>query len=318
MPKKQRARDPNGAETHPALESDEAPEQKKPDDLIIEDPLTRTILIMLLAKWKDLPLLEDTYRRVLEDQLYLGEIKLRSRYLIGDYYAGTGEKPAMTFSEMDSARRRRLESAAGRLEAVIPERVKARLIEALDEAARLAIEAEVNAIERRIKAAQAKRKAKFTRHVKEALIKPMTGQEYHLGRPVKMTAAQVEQRSIEIIRTIRARPRGLQKVAVLFYHDLDCSCPDAASVARRIYLKAGADERKKAGDRYAALLDRRGLSYDGLLDTASSDNRIVDGESLASEAAKQISFGEALYERLSEAKDENETGQLRDERKMKK
>lgn len=274
MPKKKSGAT-NGAEAHPALLSDEGPERKTRDDLIVDDPQTQMLLRALLGKWSNVPQLEEYYTRKLDDALHLAEVRLRARYMIGDYYAGTGEKPAMTFSEIYEASRRRRESAAGRLEAIIGDRVKARLLEALEEAVRLAAEAEADAIERRIKAAVAKRKAKFTRHVKEAFTKPMTGEEYHFGRPTMTARDEVERRSVEIIRAINAGPGDKGRVAMAYYGNYDLSQAFERYKLERDYRTArDKGETDKALDKYRKLLARQKpipLEYERLLEVAAGD-----------------------------------------------
>jgi hypothetical protein len=155
MPKK-KAGATTSAAAHPALTSDAGPERKTPDDLVVDDPQTRALLLSLLGRWSDVQPLEEYYRRKLEDSLDFKETGLRYRYSVGDYNTGTGGTAAMTMNEIYDARQRHLESATGRLEAIIGDRIKARLIEALDDAAQMAVDAEATAIERRI-AAQLKR-----------------------------------------------------------------------------------------------------------------------------------------------------------------
>lgn len=274
MPKK-KAGDTNGAEAHPALVSDKGPERKTHDDLIIEDETTRAMLLTLLGRWRDVPLLEKYYRRKIEDTMYRAEAGLRCRYSVGDYNTGTGEKAAMNMNEIYNARQRRLESAAGRLEAVIGERIKARLIEALDEAARIAVDAEAGAIERRIKAAQAKRKATFTRHAKKAFTKPLTGRDYHFGRPAKTARDEVERRSVEIIRAIGAGPGDKGRVAMAYYGNYDLSQAFEQHKLERDYRTARRKgETDKALDRYRKLLARQKpipLEYERLLEVAAGD-----------------------------------------------
>ncbi len=277
MPKKKKASDSDGAPVHPALVSDEGPERKTLDDLIVDDPQTQLLLLALLGKWRDVPEFEEYYRRKLDDALHLAEIRWTARYMIGDYYACPGEKPAMTWSEIEEAWRRRRESAAGRLEAIIGDRIKARLLEALDEAARMAADAEVDAIERRIKSAQAKRKAKFTRTVKKHLVAPMTGESYHFGRPSETKRDEVERRSVEIIRAIGAGPGDLCRVAVVFKSNMDCSTPDAATVARQTWNQTTQVDRKRARDAYVATLKRRGLDFAELVERA---NKMVGDKGL--------------------------------------
>jgi hypothetical protein len=295
MPKK-KAVATNGAADHPALTSDTGPERKTRDDLIVEDPQARMFLLALLGKWGDVAPLEEHYRRKLEDALHLAEIRLRHHYGAGDYNAGMNEKPTMTMSEKFEVDMRRRESAAGRLEAIIGDRIKARLLEALEEAAQMAVVAEVNAMERRIKAAQAKRKAKWTRHLKEALIKPMTGEDYHFGRPTTTARDEVERRSIEIIRAIGAGPGDKGRVAMAYYGDYDLSQAFERHKLERDY-KAARRKGQADGflDRYRKLLARQKpipLEYERLLEVAASDW-----------------YGKTLLEYLSPAPDEPEKSQ---------
>lgn len=268
MPKKKAS-----APAHPALVSDQGPERKTQDDLVVDDPQTQMLLLMLLGRWSDVSLLEEYYKRKLDDALYLVEVRFRNRYS-SDYNAAE-EKPMMTFNERADARYRRLESAAGRLEAIIGERIKARLIEALDEAAQMAIDAEAAAIERRIKAGVAKRKAKFTRSAKKAFTKPLTGKDYHFGRPAQIEREEIERRSIEIIRAINAGTGDKGRVAMAYYGKYDLSQAFERHTLERDYRTARRkSETDKALDRYRKLLARQKpipLEYERLLEVAAGD-----------------------------------------------
>lgn len=256
-----------------ALTSEEAPERKKPDDPIIADTVTRGLLLMLLGNWEHFPILEEHYRRIFDDALNTGEAGLRARYGIADYNAGAGEKAAMTWAEIEQARQRRIENAAGRLQAIIGERVRERVIEALDEAGRMAVEAELAAIERRIKTASSNRKAQFTRVIKKVLVPQVTGEDYHFGRPSETKRDEVERRSIEIIRAIGAGRGDKGRVATAYYGDYDLSQPGERDRLERDYKAA---RRKGSADkllrRYSKELERQKpapLTYENLMERAS-------------------------------------------------
>jgi hypothetical protein len=274
MPKK-KAGAKKPAATHPALASDQGPERKTRDDLIVDDSETQSLLLALLGKWRDVPKLEEYYRRKLDDGLYRAEVRLRKQYWIGDYNAGAQEKPIMTFNEIAEAQGRHRESAAGRLEAIIGERIKARLLEALEEIAQMAVDAEAGAIERRIKAGVAKRNAQFTRSAKKAFTKPLTGKDYHFGRPAQIEREEIERRSVEIIRAIGAKRGDKGRVAMAYYGKYDFSKPGERDKLERDYQAA---RRKGKADgllrRYHGLLNRQNpvpLKYESLLEVAASD-----------------------------------------------
>jgi hypothetical protein len=87
------------------------------------------------------------------------------------------------------------------------------------------------------------------------LAQPQKRRRKRTGRPSRLPTEEVERSAIKIIRDIGAGPGDLRKVAMIHYGAGD-------------YKKAAPADRKREGDKFAALLARHGLNYHELVKKA--------------------------------------------------
>jgi hypothetical protein len=221
-------------------------ELKKPEDLVIDDETTRALLSAMLGKWGD------DAMRPLEMWIDLELLRLDG-FVKGRY-------PAETINEEN-----RLARAKAIFQSSVGEAVRTAMALAIEHLAKAAIDRVESEIEEKARAAKTQHaRASHRDFLKEvfAIDSPP------LGRPEKCPRADVERRSIAIIRAIGAGEREMGKVALVFDSDVDPSDTDAAKKLASTYKDLDGEEKRKKRERYRKLLDLKELTYEGLLKKA--------------------------------------------------
>ena len=254
------------------------PKLKKSDDYIIEDENTRLLLAALLSKWGDeqaRSIVEEIKKR-LEKIIQEGEARLLSEcnkdedsYTRESYNIGTGHKTIETIRERTELRRRQLDEAFSVLQLIFGESIKQSLWETLQGVVQIAGNVPIKAAEKRIRAADAQRKRRSGRRIKEA-IGSVFGNEKHWGRPEIYTKEYVERRSIEIMRYLGADSVTVGRVAVAFYCGLKRFKKGDREKLLQIYEAMDANEHRKLIRRYKKLIKDKELVFENLKARAST------------------------------------------------